>query len=329
MKKALIALALIAIASLLYWVGPKPAPLAASENDVAIPVRPPAELVSPSPNKPSSPRSELPSNVRMAVAFATPITFYGRVIDQHGTPVANATVAGSATATLGSTTKVATKTDDAGNFTLQSKGIRLFVSVNRPGFIHLFPGQKSGMFSERGFSYVAGVGDGIHEPDPSRPIVFYLYKPGPSEALVHLKAKPRQLKRTGEPIEVALDQDHGANHKIWLSCKSAESKTADGRFSWRFEVRAVSGKIQQRAGNLDFEAPSVGYALSDIVDMDQAIARPQWVDSTRRSYFVHFDDDTYARVDVEMIAFGDYFVEVEGYYNPKTGSRNLEAHSSP
>jgi hypothetical protein len=63
---------------------------------------------------------------------------------------------------------------------------------------------------------------------------------------------------------------------------------------------------------------------SETVEMPASLSRTQWRSSAERSYFVRFEDQTFARVKLEMQAGGDHFVVWESYYNPKADSRNLE-----
>jgi hypothetical protein len=296
-----------------------------------------AEVVSKRPNSiPSaqtgnsaSSGTKLSFAQRMKNAFSTSITFYGRVLDQHGAPVPGATVQGSAAVSMGGdSTKTKTTTDASGKFTLNSKGMSFFVSVDKPGYYHIFPNQVTGFVSESVFHYAEDLEKEVHKPDPSKPVNLHLFKPGMIEPLTRLKPTSRRMSRSGEAVEVALDTDQGERHRISLSCKTDDKVTPDGKYSWKFEVKVISGGLQ-RAGELfEFEAPASGYKEGDVIDMSDSIPRSEWSDSVQRSYFVRFDDDTFARMKVEMISFGDHFATIEGYHNPKVGSRNLEADPS-
>lgn len=291
----------------------------------AVPCPPNAGASSSAGSSPS-PGVRLSFAERMVNAFSTPINFYGRVLDQHGAPVVGANVRGSATVSMGgNSTKITTTTDAAGNFTLSSKGMSFFVTVDKPGYYHIYPDKMPGFVSEAGFDYAEDLGRGIHKPDASKPVILHLFKPGTIEPLTRLKSTSRRLSRTGEAVEVALDA--GA-HRISLACKTDEKVTPEGRYSWRLEVKVVSGELQPSNEVFQFEAPASGYKDSDVIDMNDSLPRPQWSDSVRRSYFVRFDDNTFARIKVLMVSGGDHFARLEGYYNPKSGSRNLEADPS-
>jgi hypothetical protein len=333
MKRLAAIIAAVLILCICWWLfAPSSEPLPTGSNAKSKSGKEAPEVVTNAPNAGAASSASGPPGTRqsfaekMLNAFATPITFYGRVLDQNGAPVAGATVRGSAGVSMGgNTTKTTTTSDQSGNFTLSSKGMSFFVTVNKPGFYHIFPKQMPGFVSENGFDYGEDLGEGIHKPDPSNPVIFHLFKPGTIEPLTRLRDTSRRLSRTGEAVEVALDA--GA-HRISLACKTEEKVTPDGRYSWRFEVKVVNGGLQPSGEVFQFEAPASGYKESDVIDMNDSLPRPQWSSSVRLSYFVRFDDNTFARIKVEMISGGDHFAVIEGYYNPKPASRSLEADPS-
>lgn len=292
------------------------------------------EVVSKRPNSNASSQTsssgpKLNFAQRMMKAFSTSITFYGCVQDQHGAPIPGATVRGSAAVSMGGgSTKVKTTTDASGNFTLNSKGMSFFVSVDKPDYYHIFSNQVPGLVSENVFHYAEDIEKEVHKPDPSKPVILHLFKPGTIEPLTRLKSTSRRMSRSGDVVEVALDTDQGGKHRISLSCKTDDKVTPDGKYSWKFEVKVINGGLLPTGEHFEFEAPVSGYRERDVIDMSDSLPRPQWSDSVQRSYFVRFDDDTFARIKVEMIAFGDHFATIEGYHNPKSGSRNLEADPS-
>jgi hypothetical protein len=56
----------------------------------------------------------------------------------------------------------------------------------------------------------------------------------------------------------------------------------------------------------------------------QALPQNQRESFAKRSYFIRFEDETFARAKLEMQSAGDYFVRCKSFYNPKAGIRNLE-----
>ena len=84
------------------------------------------------------------------------------------------------------------------------------------------------------------------------------------------------------------------------------------------------GGLLKREDAFAFEAPQEGYAASNTNDMPASLGN-QWRSFAERSYFIKFDDGTFARANLEMHAAGDHFVVWESFFNPKPGSRNLES----
>ncbi|SKA94310.1 Carboxypeptidase regulatory-like domain-containing protein [Prosthecobacter debontii] len=335
MKRLAAIIAAVLIVCMGWWLfapSSQPIPAKSGASGQTTKVVPEVVLSPPNPGASSSagaspsPGERLSFAERMVNAFSTPITFYGRVLDQHGAPVVGAVVRGSAAVSMGgNSTKVTTTTDAAGHFTLRSKGMSFFVTVDKPGYYHIYPGKMPGLVSEKGFDYAEDLGRGIHKPDASKPVILHLFKPGTIEPLTRIKSTSHRLSRTGKAVEIELDK--GA-HRISLACTTEDEVTPDGRFSWSFEVKVIQGGLQPAGETFQFEAPETGYKETDVIDMNDSLPRPQWADSVRRSYFVRFNDNTFARIKVEMIAFGDFFTVIEGYYNPKSGSRNLAADPS-
>ena len=88
-----------------------------------------------------------------SILYATPITFYGNVIDQHGDPVPNAEVHFYVQAGIKDSPPIKGTTDQAGNFSItQIHGIALGVGVSKPGYRQL-PPQNNKVTSSGLFEY--------------------------------------------------------------------------------------------------------------------------------------------------------------------------------
>jgi hypothetical protein len=260
-------------------------------------------------------------------AFKTPISFYGRVIDQHGDPVPQADVKLSANdkASGGRPSEYTRKTDSDGHFSIGGiSGITLAVEVSKPGYRGI-PQTESQPSSSGLFEYWVSEAAirGPHRSTPDAPTTFVLFKPGPTEPLVKVGAKNFRIARDGSPLSISLDQQGG--HQIVLRCWNQELTRSPGRrqYDWRLEITVPNGGLIARKDAFEFEAPEGGYLPSDSVDMASTLGN-RWRSSAARSYFVHFDDETFGRVELEMQAAGDHFVVWKSLLNPKAKSRNLE-----
>lgn len=264
------------------------------------------------------------SGLRFAALFWTPISFYGKVVDQFGQPVPDARVELIPNnKVLGEhlSTYVRT-TDAAGNFSIRGiHGITLAVEASKSGY-QVIRGKDNVLTSSALFEYGVPSDSGPALPTRDHPAIFALYKYGPLEPLTKIEHKMFRIARNGAPVTVSLDPAH----QVVLRCWNAELSRPDGQrqYDWSLEISVVNGGIIQRENDLISEAPVAGYQPSERIEMPASLPATQWKNSARRSYFVRFDDDVFARVNLDMEAGGGHFFIWESFLNPKAGSRNLE-----
>jgi len=266
---------------------------------------------------------------RFTAAFHTPITFYGRVMDQHSQPVAQADVKLSANDKPlgGPTAEYARKTDANGFFSIKGiSGLTLFVKVSKPGYFVMPQTDSRKVTSSALFEYGLESIRGPHRPDKDAPVIFTLHKQGVSEPLVKIGEKNFRMARDGTPLAISVDQQ-GGSHQVILRCWNKDLQRPQGQrqYDWRLEISVPNGGLMQRKDAFDFEAPEGGYLPNDTVDMPASLPQNQWHGFAERAYFIRFEDGTFARAKLEMQAGGDHFVVWESFYNPKAGSPNLES----
>jgi hypothetical protein len=254
-------------------------------------------------------------------AFLTPITFYGRVLDQNNQPIAGASVKLAANdKPLLSPSEYHRTTDSGGLFSISGiVGLTLLVEVSKPGY-RIVPADEPPPTSSGVFEF--GLGTHPHQPDKKRPVVFRLLRIGNLEPLVKVGRQTFPVSVDGSQAVISLDS-HGG-HAVVLHCWSSEGTRPPGQrqYDWRMEVAVQNGGIVRRNGG--FEAPEQGYLVQEVIDMPASLPRGRWDTAAQRSYFVHFDDNTFARVDFDMRVEGE-FVDWESFFNPQPGSRNLES----
>jgi hypothetical protein len=273
----------------------------------------------------SPPASYQTLNERLRSDFEAPINFYGKVVDQYGDPVPSAVVR------LGVNNKVSggrpaqytRTTDTAGTFSIVGiGGLTLTVEVSKPGYRVNPPvygkTTSSGLF-EYGLS-----SHGPHQSSKDAPTIFTLYKIGAVEPLVKNGEKNYRMARDGSPLPISLDLQGG--HQVILRCWNQEllRTTPQREYDWSFEISVPAGGLIPRKDAFGFEAPADGYVPSDTVTMSTSLGN-QWRSFVERSYFLRFDDGTFARAKLDMHAAGDHFVVWESFLNPTSGSRNLES----
>lgn len=259
--------------------------------------------------------------------LSTPITFYGKVIDQFGEPVSMAIVKYDTNDNLsGLGTKHSTKADNAGDFSIHGAGASLSVEVSKDGYYPIDfspPWDKPG--SSNGFAYAAVGGSKPHQPDVAHPVIFALHKQGKVEPLERLRSKSFDVPKSGSEVKINVAPQGSKalreiTVKMWIN---DGKKTSLGTFDWSFEIAAIDGGLVPRSDKYNFTAPETGYEPAQKVSIPATLPRPQWEEVAERSYFVKFNDGAFARIDVT--AFNSAGVEIKGYINPQTGSRNLES----
>ena len=281
-----------------------------------------ASQVTPPPSGPTQ-------YLRMLAAYQIPITFYGKVIDQHRQPVTQANVKFFAYDNPGGNVSTYTRvTNDSGLFSIDGiKGTALAVKTSKEGFLQV-SSSDSRVASSNQFDYYAPPesNKGVYRPDINNPSIFMLHKIEATESLVKIGKKKFRIRRDGIPLIIPLDVQN--SHQITLRCWTKDLGRSQGqnKYDWNFEINVSSGGLLIRKDALAFDAPTEGYLPTDTINMPSTLpfGAGGWDSHAKRSYFIRFDDQTYARVNMEMVAGGDHFVVWESYYNPKPNSRNLE-----
>lgn len=306
-----------------------------TEKNISAAIRnqtPPASAVSvsSSPAFATPPPTAEVQRKRFTAAFLTPITFYGKVLDQHHQPVVDALVklAANDKPLGGHASEYERKTDKDGLFSITGiRGLTLAAEVSKPGYLQLPPDDKkvtsSGLFE---YSVSDVSVRGAYLPDRANPTIFVLYKPGPLAPLVRIGEKNFRIARDGTPLLISLDGQN--NHQIVLRCWTKDLGRPEGqnKYDWNFEIKVPNGGLLTRKDAFAFEAPTEGYKANDTINMPATLpfGAGGWDSNVDRAYFIRFDDQTFARVNLTMVAGGDHFAVVESYYNPQPGSRNLE-----
>jgi hypothetical protein len=280
-----------------------------------------------------APEESSPSALEFAAAHLTPILFYGKVVDQNGNPVPDAQVEYSGNSIpWGGAARQQMKTDANGEFRITSTGISLSVNVSKENYRSLLrrsdipPAEAAGdPFSSDSFNYAKLFGPTVHKPDSAHPVIFTLHKSGVLEPLITQRGKDWVMAKDGSPVRITLDPGNPKT-VIELQCWTDDkTPNAERHYDWRFKLTVPSGGLEERPDEIAFTAPATGYEERSFdYSMKKELPGNQWRDEVAKSFFVRFEDDTYAILDVNMISGGDHFVFVSSRLNPKTGSRNLE-----
>jgi hypothetical protein len=261
-------------------------------------------------------------------AFQTPISFYGKVVDEAGSPVPNAAIKLSPTDKPWSETSTYhdTTSDVQGLFSLTgAHGIDLAVWVTKEGYYST--AKSKGIFAYGG---AATAADKARLPAPDRPAIFVLKKMGATVPLVHLDRRSVVVPKNGKPIEIDLAS--GAIVPVGKGNFRVEVWTHDGvkdvegRYDWRCRVSVPGGGLAERGGTYDFEAPLDAYLPS--VELSMPSTAPRWRDDATQEYFARLADGRFVRFYFRILTGGAHFFQIESFLNPERGNRNLEFDKS-
>src|SRR5689334_17721409 len=138
---------------------------------------------------------------KVAAMLATPITFYGKVVDQNGEPIPGANVDyGTIDKFDESGSDYQSKSDENGGFSITGiNGAVLTVGVRKAGYYNIH-GK-----SDAAFAYGVGV-DPTRKAPPTKdnPAMFVLQRIGVTESLLHIASRQYRMSKSGEPIEIDL-----------------------------------------------------------------------------------------------------------------------------
>ena len=256
----------------------------------------------------------------------TSITFYGKVVDENGTPISGAKAKMSPSDAHifepGGGINYERVTDSEGLFSISGiHGMGLAVDVSKDGY-YLLPE------STASFGYIKAARGLPPHTDPKDPAIFKLKKMGLTEPLIVVDKNVR-LSRDGTPMRMDLhtgktSQTETGDIQVeaWTHDKDSPANL-NGPYNWRCRISVPAGGLVQRSGDqFDFEAPSNGYKNEDVIEMPATASG--WSDQINQQYFLKLRGGQYALVNFTMHAGGDHFFTITSYLNPESGHRNLE-----
>jgi hypothetical protein len=276
----------------------------------------------------SSVAAEVQQYVKKTVAdplydWKQPINFFGKVVDENGHAVSNASAHLKWTdLSENGTSEINMATDNDGLFSLTGQqGKRLSVTVSKKGY---YTPRAQALSS---FEY-ANPEEGIFKADPANPVVFTLRKKGAGVALVTSKYGVKKYfgvvaPLDGTPVWVDLLQRNSglAPGQLMLSQKKPPYGSWKQATEWSFHMEIPGGGFVEHHDELPFEAPESGY--KSVVEFVFQAGQPEWVTSIRKDYYIKFGSPA---------RFGTLHLETEitmagarlTYSINPDGSRNLE-----
>ena len=222
-----------------------------------------------------------------------PITFYGRVVDEHERPVPAVEVVvewNDLSAYMSSLDEkdvrrksLILKSDLDGSFHVDAVvAPGLEFSVSMPGFYSSRRNLRSISYSE---SLAA---------DRNRPVVFHLQKKGPGTDLITsqygvLRDFEFSAPRNGTPVVVDFfNRKLAASGQLQLSQVQPEYLQAKQAKSWSFRMEIPDGGFVEQSDEFPFEAPEAGYR--PVVQFDFKLGETNWTVRLSKKYDIAFGE---------------------------------------
>ncbi|HEY5812360.1 MAG TPA: hypothetical protein VIT23_06885, partial [Terrimicrobiaceae bacterium] len=233
-------------------------------------------------------------------AYNTPVTFYGRVVDQYGDPVSAARVSyGAIDRFLSKGSDYTGYSDRNGYFSKDGiKGIALVVGVWKEGYY--------GVDGKSAATFAYGINpDSTRSlpPTKDRPAIFLLHKMGETEPLAHASGRQYKVAKDGQPMEVDLETGSqvpaGKGDIRFERWANDHVKDKSGLFDWRFRITVPDGGIAERQDQFAFEAPKDGYQSVTEINMPASLGE-NWNYIVNKSYFIRIRDGRYARINATI-----------------------------
>ena len=266
-------------------------------------------------------------------AFDSPITLYGKVVDQHGDPIpAGIVTLQPVDKPFGdqSNSKTTLVSDANGKFSISGlHGYSMGVSVRKEGYLYLSP--LGGPATSVMLNYGPGSEQGKRHSRAENPVVLTLHKIGLVEPMVFVKDQRCSLPVDGTPRAIALDSQKGNGpHQVefrftsnWNQLPNVNESNFK-RFDWKLEAKIPGGGFIWSGNDYNFEAPVTGYQETIRVEYQANMPIDQWKKLAYGSFFVKFADGCYGRIRFNIEGFSDNSpLTLESWLNLKPGSHNL------
>jgi hypothetical protein len=255
----------------------------------------------------------------MSAQNARSLDFYGKVIDQHGDPVAGvkitAAVGRIVSLTESGGEKFYAETDSAGKFS--------FVGIHGSGVGYLL--SKDGYtFSQR---QPASSRPKDYVPDLDNPMVFHMWKLQGAEPMVHTAFDSR-VSYDGQTTAfdlIAGRKANGGDLRITLTRNPLQVRRGVDRFDWTVQIQMAGGGLVETSDLYPYEAPESGYQPT--FDLSVAKDAPSWTQRLTKTFYVQNAKGNYGRVTIDLTTDSERpqgtGIAIETWLNP-SGSRDLE-----
>lgn len=321
---------LLLVVVLFLWLRPKPpfpSPIVATVPDS------PDGTTRAAPPSTTHPPTALPQSQRqiggskfsgLAILSASPIEFYGKVIDQDGKPLPGVEAIGGTGSTTGfmqQETRSYSNTSDAnGVFTFRGfHGDVLIIELKKDGY---------NFDSDRNRFRYSGIDPDKKRftPDRKNPVVFQMWKALGAEPLISYYGRSVDISSDGTPVLIDLEKGTKAKDvgDLRISVTWGSQTPGSNLFDWSAKIEVPEGGIIESVGDVMFLAPLDGYQKS--LEYHFA-AQDRQMEMKRVFYIKSRNGSVFSRAELSLQnqqpdSMCSVYLRVQ--LNPKPGSRNLE-----
>jgi len=255
----------------------------------------------------------------------TPLSFWGRVVDENGEPVPSATI----------TVYAFDRLLDPFVFPYFARTTKPTLEVSRQGRFQIRRLPAAGLFLVASASgYVAGEqASRLYFPDDpalaesgdrDAPVLFELRRRRSNEILQPVHSGARLLPAGGAPLAVNVRgfdplTPETTNGDVVVRCMRPRVDERQAPFNWDCTLTVPGGGVQPLRLEFD-QAPTEGNEHSFRLTMDRL--DPEWQPRGARDLVLRFADGTVGRYRFTVRLEGRDYVAFDGAWNP-SGSRAL------
>ena len=272
------------------------------------------------------------NRLTLADAYNTPISFFGKVVDDSTNVVAGANVR----------FRVATDPNDEGAAHNTSTGTEYHTTSDSNGLFSLtgvFGGALTVLVSKDGFHSTDRSKlvilyfdhDGIlgsRIPTQMEPAIFVLKRKQGSEPMIHRRSRVFYIAGDGTPVGVSFHARSPSGVEVpdfYVQLWNTNSTNAQRPYDWSYKFSIPGGGLADREDSYEFQAPAEGYR--EVVEGAMVAANYAnygWHTSVQRRFFGKLQNGCHVRFDISLTTWGRGSFSIESFMNPAPGSRNLE-----
>jgi hypothetical protein len=252
----------------------------------------------------------------------TTTSFYGKIEDQHGDPVAGATITGYRTYYpmipnldfSRSAEELSLTSDENGQFSIVDKKINslAILKIAKSGFE--IQANKTYVLSQGGYKLIQSFSD------PEKPVIFHAWKKTEAESLVH-DILEVGYRPDGKFYRVRLK---GVEEQLKISFIVDPKGTNSNSLDWSMKLKVIDGGLIESTDKFMNEAPLGGYMSN--LSYEYKKDNKDFSDDIRKKFYLKArNGQVYGRLECRIHPYYNDIVAVDIKYwlNPN-GSRNLQ-----